>query len=122
MISSPLAGLRILVVEDESIIALDIARLLAAAGATVIGPAHTVTKALYLIARSKVDMAILDYQLETETASPVADRLTAMQIPFLFHTSSRGRPEQSHPGVPIIDKPTRPEQLVAAVKGLTHKR
>ena len=93
MNSTSLYGLRILVVEDEPIIALDVARLLAAAGATVVGPAHTVAHALRLIERSSVDVAVLDYQLETETASLVVHRLRSMEIPFLFHSSSRGRVE-----------------------------
>jgi DNA-binding response OmpR family regulator len=121
MVSSVLEGLRVLVVEDDPIIALDVASSLTMAGATVLGPAYTVSKALELIACSPVDAGVLDYRLEAETASPVAHRLVAMEIPFLFHTSSSSNPALAHPGVPIVDKPTRPEQLVAAVNALTRK-
>jgi CheY-like chemotaxis protein len=122
MISSDLDGLRVLVVEDDPIIALDVAASLTVAGATVVGPAYTVRQALELVDRSPVDVAVLDFRLEAETASPIAHRLVAMDIPFLFHTSSSSNPALAHPGVPIVDKPTRPEQLVAAVSALTRKR
>ena len=122
MISSVLDGLRVLVVEDDPIIALDVASSLTVAGAIVLGPAYTVSQALELIDRSPVDAAVLDYRLEAETASPIAHRLVAMEIPFLFHTSSSSSPALAHPGVLIIDKPTRPGQLVAAVNALTRTR
>jgi DNA-binding response OmpR family regulator len=122
MPSSPLLGLRILLVEDDPIIALDVAQTLAGAGATVIGPAYRVAQAMDFIERSAIDLAILDFRLERETVSPVADRLSAQAIPYLFHTSSRSGPERAHPGVPIIDKPSRPEQLVAAIRALTNMR
>lgn len=117
----PLQGLRILVVEDEPIIALDLAQTLSDAGAVIIGPAHKVAVAVALLDQATPDLAVLDWRLETETASPVALRLTALGVPFLFHTSSRGRPEAAHPGVPVIDKPTRPEQLIDALRNLTHQ-
>ena len=119
MMSSLLHGLRILVVEDDPIIALDIIGTLADAGAMVIGPAYRVAHALELLEASAIDIAVLDYRLETETISPVADRLSTKGIPYLFHTSSRSQVEQAHPGVPILQKPTRPEQLVVALKALT---
>lgn len=119
MPSSLLFGLRVLVLEDDPIIALDVAQTLADAGATILGPAYRVAQALDLIERSAIDVAVLDFRLETATASPVAHRLSARGIPYLFHTSSRGGPAQAHPGVPIIDKPTHPERLVAAIKALT---
>ena len=64
MSSSELAGLRILIVEDNPIISLDVAETLADAGAIVIGPAHTVTQALKLVDGGGLDAAVLDYRLE----------------------------------------------------------
>jgi CheY-like chemotaxis protein len=119
MTRSLLHGLRILVVEDDPIIALDIVGTLADAGATVIGPVYRVARALDLLETSVIDIAVLDYRLENESVSPVADRLSTRGIPYLFHTSSRNQVEQAHPGVPILEKPTRPEQLVVALKALT---
>ena len=80
MTRSLLLGLRILVVEDDAIIALDIAGTLADAGATVIGPVYRVARALDLLETSAIDIAVLDYRLESETISPVADRLSTQGI------------------------------------------
>lgn len=117
-----LAGQRILVVEDDPIIALDLAQTLCNAGAVVIGPALMVASALQMVEDSLPDLAVLDWRLETETTAPVARRLAELGVPFLFHTSSRGDPETFHPGILIIDKPTRPEQLVHALQALTCAR
>src|SRR4029078_8897142 len=89
MSSSELAGLRILIVEDDPIIALDVAETLADAGAIVIGPAHTVAQAFNLVGRGGLDAAVLDYRLEREVSSPIADWLGRVCVPYLFHTSPR---------------------------------
>jgi CheY-like chemotaxis protein len=120
--SALLAGLRILVVDDESIIALGIAETIVHAGASVVGPAHTVSRALGLIEATTIDAAVLDYRLEYETALPIAELLVARDIPFLFHTSSRETPQQAYPRVPILDKPTQPEVLVEAIRALIDRR
>jgi len=116
--SSELLGLRILVVEDDPIIALDLRGMFAEAGATVVGPAYRVSQALALL-EAGIDVAVLDFRLEKETASPIAHRLSAKGVPYLFYTSSRGHPELAHPGVPIIEKPARPDALIKLVKALT---
>jgi DNA-binding response OmpR family regulator len=72
VVSSLLDGLRVLVVEDDPIIALDVTSSLARAGATVVGPAYTVALALDLIDCSPIEAAVLDYRLEAGTASPIA--------------------------------------------------
>jgi DNA-binding response OmpR family regulator len=119
--STLLLDLRVLLVEDDPIIALGVEDMLAGAGAIMVGPAHTVSQALALIEGSTIDVAVLDYRLETETASPVAARLTAMRVPYLFYTSSRGQPERDHPGVPILEKPNDADKLVAAIAALTNR-
>jgi DNA-binding response OmpR family regulator len=118
MASALLAGLRILIVEDEPIIALGISETIVEAGGSVIGPVHTVSRALSLIGNIAIDAAVLDYRLENETALPIAELLLARDIPFLFHTSSRGTPQKAYPCVPILDKPTQPEVLVAEIRAL----
>jgi DNA-binding response OmpR family regulator len=121
MSSSELAGLRILIVEDDPIIALDVAETLADAGAVVIGPAHTVAQALRLVDGDGLDAAVLDYRLEREVSSPIADWLGRISVPYLFHTSSRSEPQAAYPHVPVIDKPTQRDVLVALIKTLTNK-
>lgn len=118
MSSGELLGLRILVVEDDPIVALGLGDMLTAAGANLVGPAYTVAKALEFIANQTIDAAVLDYRLEKETALPVAAELEKRHIPFLFHTSSRDNPKRAYPNAPLLDKPTPSAQLVAEIRAL----
>lgn len=114
----PLEGLRVLVVEDDAIIFMDLEMTLTAAGAKVIGPCRSVDEALATAAREAFDVAILDLRLgRNETAAPVAAALVEMGKPFLFYTGQADsdpalRPWTDHR---IIGKPARPQVLVAAV-------
>jgi DNA-binding response OmpR family regulator len=119
---SPLAGLQVLLVEDEPIIALGLQGALEQAGAQAVSLAHTVEQAMALIDQSSFDVAVLDFRLQKETSTPIAARLSQLNVPYLFHTSAPGEPASFHPGISIMDKPTRPEQLVAAVAALAAKR
>lgn len=78
---------RLLVVEDEYIVAMDLAGMLEDRGVTVIGPAASVKDALALISAEEViDGAVLDINLRGERAYPVADALRARGVPFVFAT------------------------------------
>jgi len=79
-----MAATRILVVEDEFLIALDIAGVLEQAGLAVIGPAGTVVDALQAIEQEDVHGALLDVHLAGEPVGRIADALTARGIPFAF--------------------------------------
>ncbi len=79
-------GLRILVVEDSFLAASSLSRLLERLGCTVVGPAPTVTDALRLISERPFDAAILDINLGSETAEPIAAELDRRGTPFLFVT------------------------------------
>lgn len=74
--------LRVLVVEDEWLIAEDIAAYLGASGHQVIGPAPSVAAALRLIGEHHVDVALLDVQLHGETSQAIAEELQTRDIPF----------------------------------------
>lgn len=74
--------LRVLVVEDEWLIAEDIAACLRASGHQVVGPAPSVAAALRLIGEDHVDMALLDVQLNDETSLAIAEELQTRDIPF----------------------------------------
>jgi DNA-binding response OmpR family regulator len=89
MIARPaasLAGLRVLIVEDEMIIALEIESMLRALGCEVVGPVGTLKSALRLAHTEALDAAVLDVNLHGEKVFPVADELQARGIPFLFAT------------------------------------
>lgn len=88
MADQGLSGKRLLVVEDEYLIASDLAYALEDAGAEVIGPAGTVEDALRLVAREgdRLDGAVLDVNLRGGRVFPVADALTARGVPFVLAT------------------------------------
>lgn len=82
--SVDLAGRRVLVVEDQFVIALDMEQMLRALGAGVIDLVTTTPDALAAIAQAPPDLAILDVKLETETTVPIAEALQARAIPLIF--------------------------------------
>src|SRR3546814_9846381 len=86
-----LAGLRILVVEDELLVALELEMMLIGLGCDVVGPASRLEKAMQLAAAEAIDGAILDVNLRGRPVYPVATALKARGIPFLFSTGYRDR-------------------------------
>ena len=119
-----LGGKRVLVAEDEAIVAMLVEDELLEAGAEVVGPAGSVGDALQLIEAASRDgglsAAVLDIDLEGEAVTPVADMLAALDVPFLFATGydrehcDTGR----HRAVPVLHKPFDPNKLVATLAAL----
>jgi DNA-binding response OmpR family regulator len=121
MAGGKLAGRRILVVEDDPIIALDIKTMLQEAGAVVSGPAANLATAMRLAEQHAHDAAVLDVRLELEDTLPLATILLERRLPFLFQTSDARLVAGLFPGVPILRKPFRAEHLVASLAGLLAK-
>lgn len=118
-----LRGKRVLVVEDEALVAMLVEDSLLEAGAKVVGTASTVGEALLLIEGAASDgglnVAVLDVKLAGETVSPVADRLATLGVPFLFATGyGEGCDRGVHADAPVLAKPFDPEVLLTAVEGL----
>src|SRR4051794_18564375 len=88
-----LRGRRLLVVEDEYLIAASLARELEGRGAEVVGPAGSVRDALALVEAEgdRLDGAVLDINLRDERVYPVADALVARGVPFIFLTGYDAR-------------------------------
>lgn len=85
MTDRSLSACRILVVEDEYMLANELHLVLEEAGALVLGPAGSVAAALRCVdSASTIDGAILDVNLGGEMVFPVADHLAARGVPFLF--------------------------------------
>jgi CheY-like chemotaxis protein len=85
MAHSPLRERRILVVEDEDLIAMSLQDALEDAGSIVLGPASSVDKAIKTIdSEAHIDAAVLDVNLGGALSYAVADRLIARKIPFVF--------------------------------------
>jgi CheY-like chemotaxis protein len=77
-----LRGLKVLVAEDEAIIALDLAITLRELGCEVLPPVPSVARALALLAAERPDAALLDLRLTDGPATPVAQALAAAGVPF----------------------------------------
>jgi CheY-like chemotaxis protein len=87
MVEQQLGGRRVLVVEDEFLLADDLAQSLEENGAVVLGPVRTVSAALDLIeSQPRLDAALLDVNLGREQVFPVAEALEALHVPFCFTT------------------------------------
>lgn len=95
MASSALQNCRVLVVEDEYLIAVSLRDHLHAVGSTVIGPVPSVEKATRLIeSNPRIDVAILDINLGGVMVYPVADILLTRKIPFVFASGYEGIPDR----------------------------
>ena len=111
-------GSRVLIVEDEFFIALDIGQQLADAGFEVIGPAPSVAKALSLVSEKGCDVAVLDVNLGGETSEPVARKLQESDKPFVVLSGySTDNQLPWFGGAPVLSKPLRMTDLVAALRG-----
>lgn len=113
--------LNVLVLEDEFIIADEIASTLEEAGHRVVGPVASVADALALLAGSTApDVAIIDANLRGESSLPVAERLREQRIPFCVCTGYRTDILQTSFGedVVVLQKPVTPHAVVAALKSL----
>ena len=110
---------RVLIVEDEPIIALGLEDVLIDAGFQIAGVAGKLEKALSLVESGVCDVAIVDTNLTGVSASPVAIALAALGIPFIV--LSGYSPEQMQgvfPGALFIQKPCRPELLLETLNTL----
>lgn len=104
---------QILIVEDEFIIADDVAAGLQAEGAAVLGPVAKLQGALELLSNHEVDGAILDVNLGGEMVFPLADQLMKLAVPFVFVTGySCGKMAERFATVPCISKPFKMRDLV----------
>jgi DNA-binding response OmpR family regulator len=81
-----LSGLKILVVEDEPLIAMDLKHVLTGLGCSVLGPAYNLNQGMRLIQAETFDGAILDVNLGGEMVFPLADSLAGRSIPFVYVT------------------------------------
>lgn len=111
-----LAARRILVVEDEPVLAMMVEDLLADLGCCVVGPALRLAEAETLAREERLDGAVLDVNIGGEASFAVADILARRSIPFCFATGygEAGIPARFR-SAPVLQKPYRPETLRDAV-------
>ncbi|MGP3698661.1 response regulator [Rhodobacter sp. NSM] len=118
MHAGQLTGRAVLVVEDDYFLAHQLAAILEAEGARVLGPAGTLTEALDLASTAEMDAALLDVNLRHLTVQPVVDVLERRGVPLLLLT---GAAEDSLPvtmrGLPLVRKPIDEAALLASLAG-----
>ena len=112
-----LRGRRVLVVEDEMMIAMLVEDILADFGCVVVGPAHRLEEAMKLVnIEPRIDVALLDVNLAGEPVFTLADALRAKGVPTIFATGyvDAGLREADQ-GAPVLQKPFRASELAAAL-------
>jgi two-component SAPR family response regulator len=105
-------NLRVIIIEDEALVVMLLEDMLAEIGCRVVGLASHLDQAIELAGSADADLAILDVNLDGQEAYPVAERLSARGMPFVFATGY-GRPATGH-GLgerPALQKPFRLEDL-----------
>jgi CheY-like chemotaxis protein len=117
-----LAGKRILVIEDETLISMDLEASLTKSGCEVLGPASTLDQARHLIEKGDFDAALVDANLSGRPVDELAAALAKRNIPFAFVTGygREALPAAFGEGI-VLDKPFTQEQLLATV-GLLFNR
>jgi DNA-binding NtrC family response regulator len=111
---------RVLIIEDEMLVAMSIEDTLSDAGFSVAGITARVSDALALLEHHNgIDAAVMDLNLAGEASGPIADRLEELGIPFLVITGyGRAGLPAHHKKAPVIAKPFEPEGMVTTLKNL----
>ncbi len=123
-----LGGVRVLVVEDDFMLAQALTSTIQGAGGTVVGPVPSIQEALEILealdaldALDDLDLGLLDIMLQDGVSTPVAERLLARGRPVLFLTGFHALdmlPERLH-SIPCLEKPVERTDLLAALQQIT---
>ena len=113
MIDKLLSGRRVLVVEDEMLVLMNIEDMLAELGCASVAAAATVDQAVALIEARIFDAAVLDMNLNGIKSFPIADKLDALGVPFIFATGYSAQDmREGYRDRPLLKKPIRFQELV----------
>jgi DNA-binding response OmpR family regulator len=118
-----LQGLRILLVEDDPLICLDLESSLSEMGASV-AVASSVATALPHLTDSTLDFAVLDFELGLETSEPIAEAARARQVPFLY-LSGYGEADERFlrwPSVAVLAKPVSAAAIARRIREIVTDR
>jgi CheY-like chemotaxis protein len=118
IMTAPLTGVRLLLVEDEAMVAMMIEEMLTELGCVVVEVAGTLARGLSLAqsGAETLDVAVLDINLGGDKVYPVAEMLAAGGVPFVFSTGyGLAGIAPAFACIPALAKPFRPEALEAAL-------
>lgn len=113
-----LTGKRILIVEDEPIVAMCLEDMLQGLGCLIVGPAARLSEGLALATDEQVDAAILDVNLGKDRSYPIADLLRARSIPFVFATGYGRTDYAMAPDAGLLEKPYTVDQVRSVLAAL----
>jgi DNA-binding response OmpR family regulator len=117
--TAELEGVRVLVVEDEFLVATLIEDMLQSAGCVVSGPIPRVTEALKAVEHETFDAAILDINLGGVRIDPVADALCRRGVPFIFVSGyTTGALPAAYSERPRVGKPFRTADLLGMLSSI----
>ena len=116
-----LSGRVLLVVEDEQLIALHLAEILESAGALVVVATSLPAAIAAVDGNTNIEAAVVDRWLGVADSAALCDRLRSRGIPFAIHTAYTKPSDRVWGEALYLQKPTRPELLVAAVEALLEK-
>ena len=113
------AGKRVLIVEDEAILAMSIEDMLSDLGCVVVGPALSLAQAQPLAAHEPLDAAVLDVNMGDAPSFGIADMLRRRSVPFCFSTGygTAGLPPE-YAVVPVLTKPYGQPALASTLSDL----
>jgi DNA-binding response OmpR family regulator len=115
--TAPLNGKRVMIVEDEFLVAMELESELMDQGCVVIGPAGRAAPAMALLEDQALDAVLLDLNLDGETPTALAEALQRRHVPFIVVSGYGSR--QQEPAIlrdaPRLQKPVRERELIAAL-------
>ena len=108
-----------MVVDDEILLGMELEYVLSEVGYRIVGPTTNIEQSLDLIATQQLDGAVLDLNLRGMQSGPIADRLSELDIPFLFLSGhTRDALPQVHRDRPLVTKPFMERRLLEALRAL----
>ena len=114
-----LNGLRVLIVEDEAMVSMLIEDMLTDLGCVVVATAARVEEALARVNTGGFDIAVLDMNLDGQSAHPIADALRSASLPFAYATGyGEATRRDVDRAVPVLTKPFQEGQLAAVLREL----
>ena len=121
---SALAGTRVLIVEDDALLLLDLEEVLRAAGAQSVHTCHTIEEAVRCSETEHFDAAVIDVRIGTDSIAPIARQLVSRGTPFVFYT---GQPRNDRImaeclNCQILSKPAQSDVIINTLAGLMKDR
>ena len=117
-----LAGIKVLLVEDETLVAMGIADQLFEAGAVVVGPCQTARRAIETMHAVDVDVAVIDFVLADSNSEPVQEALERKGVPFVVLTAYPPVLVRRREGQQVLSKPIAADRLCSTVRALCNRR